>query len=194
MPRTDVQLLIATHKGSEQAARELWNRHAGSMLALARAILRDTGAADDAVQQVFCRLLMLDRRTLAQVSDVRAWLAQLVRREALNQVRGQRRRASRERERERGRLQDGAMHADVSGATAMVGDSDLHQAVERLPRRLREIIVLKHVCGLTFDQIGLALGLSRNTAAGRHRQALTVLHTALGECDRRAAAEEVGHA
>lgn len=190
MSRTDVQLLNATHKGSESAARELWSRHSGSLLALARAILRDAAAGEDAVQQVFCRLLSLDRRTLAQVSDVRAWLAQLVRREAINQIRSQRRRS----DREAGSRQRDARHADTHGASPPSGDVELRQAVERLPRRLREIIVLKHMCGLTFDQIGLALGLSRNTAAGRHRQALAALRVALDEGDSAAAAEEVEHA
>ncbi|MCL4222287.1 MAG: sigma-70 family RNA polymerase sigma factor [Phycisphaerales bacterium] len=188
MHRSDAQLLVALHKGSEQAARELWSRHSGSMLALARALLCDAAAGEDAVQQVFCRVLSLDRRTLAQVSDARAWLAQLVRREAINQIRAQRRRAARE-----GRTQ-AREHPPTAGhpTPAMPADAELRQAVDLLPRRLREIIVLKHVCGLTFDQISVTLGLSRNTAAGRHRQALRALRDALGERDPET--EEVEHA
>lgn len=188
MHRSDAQLLVALHKGSESAARELWSRHSGSMLALARAILRDASEAEDAVQQVFCRVLTLDRRTLAQVSDARAWLAQLVRREAINQIRGQRRRAARQ-SRSHGHQNRAA---GVHEPAALPADAELRQAVDRLPRRLREIIVLKHVCGLTLDQIGVTLGLSRNTAAGRHRQAIGALRDALGQSN--PAAEEVRHA
>ena len=57
---------------------------------------------------------------------------------------------------------------------------DLHTALEALPRRYREVLVLKHAGGLTFDQIALALATNRNTIAGRYRAALKSLRGVLG--------------
>lgn len=174
MPRTDVQLLVATQRGSESAARELWARQSGAMLAHARSILRDSTRAEDAVQQVFCKLLTLDRRTLVQVRDVRAWLAQLVRREALNQLRSTQRetcRANREQQR--------AFHKQTNEFEPSADDDAVQAALGRLARRLREVVVLRHVAGLTFDQIAMALNVNRNTAAGRYRQAMDRLRAEL---------------
>ncbi len=95
----DRTLLRKTHAGHEPSARELWRRHAGWMLAFARTISGDRRgvSADDIVQSVFCRLLGLDRSAVRAVRDVRPYLAQATRREALNQLRAARRAAARGR-------------------------------------------------------------------------------------------------
>src|SRR5438477_10233231 len=79
------------HRGDDGAARLLWARHAPGLLAHARAILREPGAAEDAVQAVMCRLLSLPRGRLRSVEDPGAFLAAATRREALNHLRAARR-------------------------------------------------------------------------------------------------------
>jgi len=54
-------------------------------------------------------------------------------------------------------------------------------AVASLPRRDQELIVLKHVAEMTFDQIALALATNRNTIAARYRRAVARLSITLGE-------------
>lgn len=170
----DRQLLVRTRDGDEPAARLLWERHAPGLLALARAVLPRWLAAEDVVQGVFCRVVGMERRVLAGVEDVRAWLAQSVRREALTAIRAARR--------ERARRGARAAGAGASGVGAVVGD-ELRRAVDALPRRLREVVVLKHVAGLTFDQVAAALEMNRNTAAGRYRTAIDLLRESLARAD-----------
>jgi RNA polymerase sigma factor (sigma-70 family) len=140
------------------------------LLAHARAILREPGAAEDAVQAVMCRLLELPRARLAAVEDVAAFLVASVRREAMNQIRSARRERIR-REASQGRR--GARHH----AAAPTGEpaAQAQTALDLLPRRLREVVVLRHACGLTFDQIALALAANRNTVATRYRAAVRAL-------------------
>lgn len=164
MNPSDLQLLLATHRGHEASARLLWDRHAPRMLAHALAILRDQAAAEDAVQSVMCRLLRLPRSRISQIADAPAFLAAATRREALNHLRSARREHARRRSRP-----PVQPHNSVSGAP------DLRAALDTLPRRLREVVVLKHISGLTLDQIALALATNRNTVAGRYRSALAVL-------------------
>jgi len=168
MDHDDRQLLIATHRGHEASARLLWARHAPRLTAHARAILRNAAAADDAVQAVMCRLLELPGGRVRAIQDVAAFLASSVRREALNQIRAARRAQAREGK---------AGRAAPQGRVAPSGD--LHAALEALPRRLREVVVLKHISELTFDQIALALATNRNTIAGRYRAALEALRAVL---------------
>jgi RNA polymerase sigma-70 factor (ECF subfamily) len=53
------------------------------------------------------------------------------------------------------------------------------QALARLPREQREVIVLKIWHDYTFEEIGELLDLSPNTAAGRYRYGLQKLRTSL---------------
>ena len=169
----DRTLLRKTHAGHEPSARELWRRHAGWMLAFARTISGDRRgvSADDIVQTVFCRLLGLDRSAVRAVRDVRPYLAQATRREALNQLRAARRAAAREAGAGRGPAGPDGPDALDSAALAL--------AVSRLPRRLREVVHLRHIAGLSTDQTALALGLPRGTVASRTHAAVRSLRDML---------------
>ena len=50
-----------------------------------------------------------------------------------------------------------------------------------MPRRYREVIVLKHIVGMTFDQLALALSANRSTVASRYRNAVARLRQQLGQ-------------
>lgn len=171
----DRQLLLATHAGDEPAARALWARHAPRLIAYGAAILPPGISADDVVQTALCSVLSQSRRTLAAVECVPAWLTRLVRNTALNAVRA----ARRERRRERGAAEVRTRGARRPTPAPDAGD-ELRTAVDALPRRLREVVVLRHVGGLTFDQVALALGANRNTVAARYRTALARLRVAMG--------------
>jgi RNA polymerase sigma-70 factor (ECF subfamily) len=176
MHADDRTLLRKTHAGHEPSARELWRRHAGWMLAFARTISGDRRgvSAEDIVQTVFCRLLGLDRAAVRGVRDVRPYLAQATRREALNQLRAAHRAAAREAG--AGRGPDGPDGSDGSDA---LDSAALALAVSRLPRRLREVVHLRHIAGLSTDQTALALGLPRGTVASRTHAAVRSLRDML---------------
>jgi RNA polymerase sigma-70 factor (ECF subfamily) len=168
MNEDDRKLLQATHRGHEASARLLWRLHAPRLIAHARAIVREPGAAEDVVQAVMCRILELPRARITAVTDVAAFLAASTRREALNHIRSGRREAARRRNAPAAPPRPGPVPAP-----------DVSAALDTLPRRLREVVVLRHVGGLTFDQIALALEANRNTVAGRYRAALFALKSLL---------------
>ncbi|MCL4741652.1 MAG: sigma-70 family RNA polymerase sigma factor [Phycisphaerales bacterium] len=165
-------LLLRTHRGHEPSARRLWEAQAPRLVAVARAVLGrgfGGGDAEDAVQAVLCRVLELDRASVRSVRDPAAWLAQMTRRESLNMLRSARRAAARERGRPGERRGSEAAH-----------ESGVAAALASLPRHLREVVVLRHTAGLTFEQVSLALGVNRNTVASRHRLAMERLRGAMG--------------
>lgn len=170
MTQDDRTLLRKTHAGHEPSARELWRRHAGWMLAYARAVVGPRGVSpDDVVQVVFCRLLGLDRRAIRAVREVRPWLAQLTRREALNQLRAARRAAHRE----------ARAPAPEPPAPPLHEPGDLAAAVARLPRGQREVVHLRHIVGLSTDQTAEAIGVPRGTVASRSHAAMRALRALL---------------
>lgn len=186
MPPTDLELLLDTRRGHSEAARALWQRHAPALLVYAASLLRRAAAdaAEDAVQKAFLRILDLPEPALASIIDVPAWLVALVRNFALDHLRQTRReqlRRSRHSPPDQARPHDPALAA----------------AIERLPARLREVIVLRHIAGLTFDQLSLALGAPRSTISSRYTAAVERLEIILSPASinpRRQPPSEVHHA
>ncbi len=163
------RLLLLTHKGRESAARELWSRFAPRLLTYAASIV--PGNAEDVVQSVFMSILKQPRSAIVKVEDPAAWLLILTRRCALDHIRASRRDLARRR------TVASALRESVSLA---FGETEsLSRAVGDLPRRLREVVVLRHIAGLTFDQVAAALGANRNTAAARYREAIRRLRIVL---------------
>lgn len=168
----DTRLLLQTHKGNEPAARALWARFAPRLLAYAVSI---TGSgAEDVVQSVFVSILSEERSVIRRIQDPMGWLLVLTRRACLNHLRSVRREKARRRER--------AAQAEQAARRViplMVDQELVNAAVSALPRRLREVVILRHVAGLTFDQAAVALGANRNTTASRYREAMERLRSAL---------------
>lgn len=165
----DRRLLLLTHQGRESAARELWRRFSPRLLAYAGSIV--PSFADDVVQSVFISILKQPRSVIRAVEDPGAWLLTLSRRTALDHIRAGRRDAARRK-----------VIADQVQTAASFSTPEtepLNRALAELPRRLREVVVLRHIAGLTFDQVALALGANRNTAAARYREAIRRLKLSL---------------
>jgi RNA polymerase sigma factor (sigma-70 family) len=168
----DFQLLLAMRRGVDASARIFWARQSPRLLAFARAVLPRglRSCADDVVQAVFLRLLDLPEAEIRKIRDVGAFLATITRRQALNMARSARRESARV-----------AVRAAASAGPAAPDEprDDLARAIDALPRRQREMIVLKHSTGLSFDALAGVLGLSRDTLASRYRQGLNNLRAAL---------------
>lgn len=166
MPESDAQLLRRTLRGHSPSARSLWERHAPGLRAYAASILgrARADAADDIVQSVFCSLLSPEMRLAAPARDVPAWLAALTRNHALQHLRA----GARARRRE---------STPRPTATPTARESAILNRIDSLPRRLREVLYLRHVAGLTVDQTALALAISRGTVASRHHAAIQKLRS-----------------
>jgi len=172
---SDHDLLRLMHRGDHAAARELWSRLGGRLTALAASMLRNSAGASlgpDVVQGVFLKVLRLPARDLKSIMDVAAWLTTLVRREAIDTRR---------------RLDRGAARAPA--VQTHVADAELLSAVDTLEEHQRELIQLKHIAGLTFDQMALVLEANRDTLASRYRVALQKLREVMSE---RAGVERAG--
>lgn len=159
---TDLDLLRQTARGDDLAARLLWQRHAPWIRAYAASIAPDS--ADDLLQRAFCTILDTPAREIDRISDARAWICRCVRNDALNLLRARRREADR-----RHRL------APANTPTPIQDSGLLASALSALPRRLREVLLLRHKAGLTFDQMALALNTPRSTLASRHDAAIARL-------------------
>jgi RNA polymerase sigma-70 factor (ECF subfamily) len=127
--------------------------------------------AEDSVQEALARAWEQLARGKA-IDRLPAWITTV----ALNLARSQMRRWRAER-RARDRL--GPLHDDHSNAPAASGDAHaVRQALLALPRRQREVTVLRYYLGLDVREIGDHLGIAEGTVKAmlfRARQSLAVL-------------------
>lgn len=175
MATTERELLVGIARGSNAAARELWARHAPRLLAFLRAMLPPGGPVDpeDVLQQTFCRILETSVGSLRRVEDVPAWLFQVARHIAFN--------SGRSLKRERARIE--RRPAPAIHTEPVVRDEALWGALSALMPDLRDVVLLKHIAGLTFDQIAIATLTNRNTAASRYRAAIAQIEQGLAARD-----------
>lgn len=179
MDETLADMLHGLADGRESAFAAVYDRFGQKMFRVARAILGSSAEAEDVVQDVFVALVSA-RASLPTVQNFPAYLFACVQRTAVRAA------AKKHAHRERVAASvvetaesGGGGRADGAGRDGGTVDADtasaLQRAVAELPIDQRTIIGLKIDAGLTFEEIGSALGISPNTAASRYRYALDKL-------------------
>jgi RNA polymerase sigma factor (sigma-70 family) len=156
----------------EESFRAIVRRHGGMVLDVCRSVLRNDADAEDAFQAVFLALATSAGRIRAPAA-LAGWLHSAACRTA------------RKARLSRGRRQT---HESRVPAPAMVVPSDpswaeareaIHEEVHRLPERYRLAIVLFYMAGLTQDEVGSALGLSKDGAKKRLERGRALLRMSL---------------
>jgi RNA polymerase sigma-70 factor (ECF subfamily) len=169
---TLIEDLRNCRRGDEIAARRLYASVGGSMELVALAVTNDRASALDVVQQALLRVLEAPLEQVDEVRDVLPWLLKITRNVAINSVRSDSRRTARER------LSYVLQHGSNENGAAQ-DRNDLNTAIASLTLEHREVIILRHFIGLTWVQIGHAIGLTDSACAARHKTALEQLRTAI---------------
>lgn len=153
---------------------ELYRQHRLTLVRLGMLLLGDKAAAEDAVQDVFTD--MWRKRTLPSTPG--AALAYL-RRAVVNRVRSQQRRSVLARKK--------VPPADPSapGPADVVELSEEHRdvlaALDTLPHRQREVLVLRYYCDLSVAAAADALGIHEGTVKSQTARGIATLRTLLTE-------------
>jgi RNA polymerase sigma-70 factor, ECF subfamily len=150
----------------------LYDRYAAGLYRYALVVLADHGLAEDAVQQVFSRLLSAKDTRPLMMPD--RYLRRAIRNECVTLLRrGDVRQA--ERSGDRPLLE----RADGVEAVDHVERLSLEAALLELPVDQREVVALKVYEGLTFKEIAELTDVPLNTVASRYRYAIDKMRTAL---------------
>ena len=152
---------------------ELFAAHGRTVLGLCRLLLRDLVEAEDAAQQVF---VSAQRAVLsgAVPREPAAWLVAIARNECRARIRG----------RMREPLELPELPADIPDPLASAihaADLDaLWAALSELPRRQRKAFLLRELGGLSYGELGVALGVTRPAVESLLFRARQQLRNALG--------------
>jgi len=140
--------------------RKLYEQHGRGLLAYACSVATSFASAEDAVHQVFERLLRGDIEIQGAPAS---YLYRAVRNAALNQIRNRTREVD---------LFDGWFDAPAGVELMAI---ELQSALSELPDEQREVILLHIWAQMSFEEVGAALDISPNTAASRYRYGLSKL-------------------
>jgi RNA polymerase sigma factor (sigma-70 family) len=167
---TDRELLRQyAGQGTDTAFAELVRRHADLVYSVALRVTRNGSLAEDVTQAVFTTVAQQAGR-LGHYETLVGWLHTTTRHRAIDAVRGEERRRTREYEAT-------AMHHDSTAPETHWAEISplLDEAVGQLREQDREAVLLRFFKNLSHQEVGAALGLGEDAARKRVDRALEKL-------------------
>jgi RNA polymerase sigma-70 factor, ECF subfamily len=163
---SDSELIQRTSAGDREAYEKLYKRYARSVFGLALRRLGDRGRAEDAVQETFASVWRSASTYKPERGPGAPWLYGVARNAIVD--------------RSRVRTEAPAEVIDEASAEASPDDRAeqawtrwrVHRALEALPEREREVLVLAYWSDLSQSEVAKHLGIPLGTVKTRTRSAL----------------------
>lgn len=164
------QAVRRAQAGDREALGFLYARYADNVYGYVRSIVHDHHEAEDVTQHVFAKLIHAIGKYEERDVPFFAWILRVARNVAVDHIRRQRLVPV-----EEVRTSDEGS-ADPAGGGRM---RDLTDALARLPRAQREVLVLRHFAGLSPTEIALRTGRSEGSIHGLHHRGRRALRADL---------------
>lgn len=169
---SDGELMVQAIDGSVKAFGELYDRYRGRAYRVALAVCRDSGLAQDAVQEAFLAVWRSRASYCPQRGTVAAWLLSSVHYRAIDIMRHHARQLSR-RASDEDHAKDRPAPGDVcEQVIRRAGTAAVLAALSQLPVAQQEVIALAVYGELSHTEIAAHLGLPVGTVKGRMRLGL----------------------
>ena len=167
-------LMVAYQDGDAMAFESLYGEVAGAMLGYLRSLTRDAARAEDLLQETFLQVHRV-RHTFERGRPVKPWLYAIARNVFLMY-----RRAAGRLARHEGLADEELPDIPVPAEVESLADRDeVRKALGRLPPDRREALLLHHVVGLSFQEVGAVLGLTAGAAKLRAHRGVVELRALL---------------
>lgn len=169
--------LMEAYQGGDLAAfEELYGALAPQLLRYLTGLARDRTRAEDLLQDTFMQLHRA-RATYHPGRPVRPWAYAIARNVFLMHAR-----AASRRGRHEAVADDELPDVPVPAEMESFADRDaVRRAVAQLPPERREPLLLHHVLGLSFREVGAVLGITEGAAKVKAHRAMVTLREILGE-------------
>ncbi len=169
------QAVARAKEGDREAVRFLYLQYADNVYGYVRSIVRDEHEAEDVTQHVFAKLITVIGKYEARDVSFSAWILRVARNVAVDHMR-RRRAIPCEEVRELYPQND---DDDSSRNRSLM----LRDALATLPDEQREVIVLRHVVGLSPGEIAGRMGRTEPSIHGLHHRGRGALRLALSEME-----------
>lgn len=170
---SDPTLVVAIGRWDQAALAEAYRRHGGAVFALARRVARDSGVAEDVVQEVFVRLWDAPDRFDPERGSLRSWLLSQGHSRAIDRLRSDTSRRVRE-ERDAQRTAVAGYDLEREAWDLAVAER-VREVLSELPDGERQAIQLAYFDGYTYREVAALLDTPEGTVKSRIRAGLARL-------------------
>jgi RNA polymerase sigma-70 factor, ECF subfamily len=173
--RAVAQAVARAKQGDREALRFLYVHYADHVYGYVASIVRDEHEAEDVTQHLFAKLMTALPKYEPRGVPFSAWILRVARNVAVDHMR-QRRAVPCEEVRELDVRED-------DDETARHRSLGLRDALASLPEEQRQVVVMRHLVGLTPGEIAGRLGRTEPSIHGLHHRGRGALRSALSEME-----------
>jgi RNA polymerase sigma-70 factor (ECF subfamily) len=159
-------------QGDQDAIRYLYLRYSDNVYGYVRAIVRDDYEAEDVTQHVFAKLITVICKYEQRNTPFAAWILRLAHNVAVDHLRSRR----------------ATPAAEIFGEDERVVEDAsrnvcLREALSALPEEQRQVVVLRHIMGLSPPEIARRTGPSESRPISvRAQRSAACIIAAVGRC------------
>ncbi len=164
------QAIRRAQEGDREALGFLYARYADDIYGYVRSIVHDSHEAEDVTQQVFAKLIRVICKYEERDVPFFAWVLRVARNLAVDHLRRHRVVPVEE-------VRTATEHSSENVERERL--SDLREALAELPRDQCEVLVLRHLAGLSPTEIATLTGRSEGSIHGLHHRGRRALRTGL---------------
>ena len=157
------QLFKEFKSGNRDALEEIYNKYQKVIYGIAFGIFKNKDDAEDVVQSVFIKLHTLDNSKLPE-NNILSWLYTLTKNEALQFLRKQKNNIDLDS------IYD--LEAPNNEINQLIAQETYNKLISKLNSKEKEIVSLKIISNLSFEQISQLLGEKTGTIKWRYYKAI----------------------
>lgn len=163
--------IAAAKAGDWDALSYLYSRYADDVRRFVQSIVRDRHEAEDITQDVFVKLMRVIQKYEEREAPFAAWIMRVARNSALDHLRSRRQIP----------VDEVWISEDGQERTSFEYGQALKAALADLPESQRQVLVLRHIGGLSPNEIAERLGKSEGSIHGLHHRGRATLKVSLQE-------------
>lgn len=161
--------IAAAKSGDWDALSYLYSRYSDDVCRFVQSIVRDHHQAEDITQDVFAKLIRAIRKYEEREVPFAAWIMRVARNAALDHLRSRRQIP----------VEEVWISEDGEEQTSFEYTHALKEALAELPESQREVLVLRHIGGLSPTEIAERLGKTEASIQGLHHRGRAALKISL---------------
>jgi len=173
---TDSELLRRYREGDEKAFELLIKKHKAKVFTTILMIVKDTYEAEDILQETFIKAIRTVKSgKYTEEGKFLPWVSRIAHNMAIDHFRKKKRYPTSMIDEDHNNILNDISFSESSFEEDKIKEENrekVRKLIDHLPDAQKEVLMMRHYTGMSFQEIADATGVSINTALGRMRYAL----------------------